>query len=180
MPPTIDDTNSIPAGTINLKEDSSLTLKCLANGKPNPSVKWYRWKNYKSFESNKEEVNSLNDTEVAIKSIKRDDPNTYECIAKNGVAPATSRIFNIEIHFLPSVVLQVRAIGKFKKFSLECRINANPLERVLWYRNGEQLFSEFQFEREVNQHNMRLVSQDVSSIKEFYKTLVKIDVMVNE
>jgi len=54
MPPTIDDLNSTPAGTIVLKEGSSITLKCFADAKPEPLVKWYRWKKYKHLSSEKE------------------------------------------------------------------------------------------------------------------------------
>lgn len=96
MPPTIDDINSTPAGTIVVKEDSSVTLKCYAEGKPEPIVKWYRWKKYKHLVSEKEELNYVGN-EVVIDSIKRNDANIYECIAKNSVPPATSRIFNIEV-----------------------------------------------------------------------------------
>ena len=54
MPPTIDDLQSTPAGTITLREDSSITLRCQADGKPEPSIKWYRWKKYKHLISDKE------------------------------------------------------------------------------------------------------------------------------
>ena len=97
MPPTIDDVNSTPAGTITVKEGSSLVLKCVADGKPEPTIKWYRWKKYKHLASEKEELNVIGN-EISIASMKRNDPNIYECIAKNSVPPATSRIFNIEVH----------------------------------------------------------------------------------
>ncbi len=54
MPPTIDDLQSTPAGTITLREDSSITLRCQADGKPEPTIKWYRWKKYKHLISDKE------------------------------------------------------------------------------------------------------------------------------
>jgi hypothetical protein len=54
VPPTIDDYKSTQAGTITVKEGSSTTLKCFADGKPEPIVKWYRWKKLKNVVSEKE------------------------------------------------------------------------------------------------------------------------------
>lgn len=53
VPSSIDDLRSTPAGVITLKEGSSLSLKCFADGKPIPQVKWYRWKKYKNSISDK-------------------------------------------------------------------------------------------------------------------------------
>jgi hypothetical protein len=97
VPPTIDDVNSTPAGSVTLKEGSSLTLKCYADAKPEPQVKWYRWRKYKHVTSEKEELTVVGN-EIVIQAVKRNDPNVYECIARNSVPPATSRIFSIETH----------------------------------------------------------------------------------
>lgn len=97
MPPIIDDAESTPAGTITLKEGSSLNLKCFAEAKPEPQIKWYRWKKYKHLVSEKEELGVMGN-EIVIPAVKRNDPNVYECIARNSVPPATSRIFNLETH----------------------------------------------------------------------------------
>lgn len=97
VPPTIDDLNSTPPGTQTLKEGSSITLKCYADAKPEPMIKWYRWKKFKHLISEKEELD-ITGNEIVIPAIRRNDPNMYECIAKNSVPPATSRIFSIDIH----------------------------------------------------------------------------------
>lgn len=180
MPPTIDDANSIPAGTINLKEKSSLTLKCHAEGNPEPKVKWYRWKKNKQSESNKEELRFVGN-ELNIENLKRTDPNTYECIAKNSVPPATSRIFNIEIHFLPVIELKqgLRSHHSVsaKKFSLECQISANPLEQIHWYRNGQIISDQYRYVTPLQKDNFQIISVDISNINEFYKTLVTLTVI---
>ncbi len=140
----MDDSHSIPAGTINLKESSSLTLKCSAEGNPPPQITWYRWSHYKThITSPKQQLITTTNTstELQIDQISRDDPNTYECIATNNVPPATSRVFNIEIHFLPFVELKTIHSSR-RRINLECLINANPLEKVLWFRNGKSLVNE--------------------------------------
>lgn len=35
--------------------------------------------------------------EIVVNALGRHDPNTYECVARNAVPPATSRIFYFEI-----------------------------------------------------------------------------------
>jgi hypothetical protein len=176
MPPQIDDLQSTPAGTITLKEESSITLRCLADGKPEPTVKWYRWKKYKHLMSEKEELINQIGNEITITSIKRNDPNVYECIAKNSVPPATSRIFTIEIHYLPDVDVEIRKAFQFlhKKFSIECKITSNPLEKLFWLKNGQQLL--MNNNNEDNSKNVLVEKYDVSNINELHKTLLTLTV----
>lgn len=51
--------------------------------------------------------------ELEIQSIKKNDANFYECIAKNSVPPATSRIFNLEIecNFIVSILFNYNWIN---------------------------------------------------------------------
>lgn len=193
MPPTINDFDSTPAGTITLKEGSSITLKCFADAKPDPIIKWYRWNKYKHMISDKEELDFVGN-ELVIASIKRTDANMYECIARNSVPPATSRIFNIEIHFLPTVELEVRKTFQFlhRKFSLECKITSNPLEKVYWYKNG-MVFSPDEHTLTHNSNdpqqqpmlrddsnrngNIRVNKYDISNINEYYKLMLTLTVL---
>lgn len=117
---------STPAGSITVRESNSSssqtaithTLKCYADSKPTASVKWYKWKRSKNggMATSKEELqfaNTNNDehdaavsvksnsntmmNEIVVNALGRHDPNTYECVARNAVPPATSRIFYFEI-----------------------------------------------------------------------------------
>lgn len=42
-------------------------------------------------------VRNSNMNEIVVNALGRHDPNTYECVARNAVPPATSRIFYFEI-----------------------------------------------------------------------------------
>ncbi|CAF0871583.1 unnamed protein product [Brachionus calyciflorus] len=188
MPPTMDDFRSTPPGSQNIKEGSTLKLKCYADAKPEPLIKWYRWKKYKNFQSEKEELD-VKENEIVISSIKRNDHNLYECIAKNSVPPATSRIFSLEIQFLPIVDLEIRKTFQFlnKKFSLECKIEANPIERLYWTKNGIIYDAQLNENKEINRHSERSISYesshlrvdkyDISNENEFHKTLLILTVM---
>jgi hypothetical protein len=187
MPPTIDDSRSTAAGTVTLKEGSSITLKCFADGKPEPALRWYRWKKYKHLISDKEELD-ITGNEVVLPAVRRNDPNVYECIAKNSVPPATSRIFTIEIHFLPVIELEVRKTFQFvnKKFSLECKISANPLERVYWIKNGLILNENTHHQMTSRDNspstridNYRVEKYDVSNMNDYFKVLLTLTILVS-
>jgi hypothetical protein len=137
VPPSLDELASTPVGTIIIKEDSSITLKCFAEGIPEPIVKWYRWKQYKNSNTGKEgqflktvETSSRTlklhfsvfqelaefGNELFIQSVKRNDAFVYECVAKNSVPPATSRQFNIEVQC--RWLLEIFIVRRFSNFFL--------------------------------------------------------------
>jgi len=145
--------------------------------------------------SDKEELDFVGN-ELVITAIKRTDANMYECIARNSVPPATSRIFNIEVHFLPTVELEVRKTFQFlhRKFSLECKITSNPLDKVYWYKNGmvyspdEHTFTHNSNDAQQQQQqvvlrddssrngNVRVNKYDISNINEYYKLMLTLTV----
>lgn len=101
IPPTINDAKSTPAGTIAAREGDSLVLKCYADSKPSAQIKWYKWTKYKNMiATEKQEVTTTGQfaNELEIANLNRYEANMYECIARNIVPPATSRIFHFEVH----------------------------------------------------------------------------------
>ena len=74
-----------------------------------------------------------------------------------------------------------------KKFSLECKISSNPVERVYWYKDGVALsnhahhhqhhdkLEQTQFVTENN--NIRVDRYDVSNINDYYKILLTLTVL---
>jgi hypothetical protein len=132
-----------------------------------------------------------------LDSIKRNEANIYECIAKNSVPPATSRLFNIELHYLPTVELDVRKTFQFlhKKFTLECKVNSNPIDSIDWYKNHAAVANNHQhhhrsrhnqegeishaMEPLVNGNNIRIDKQDISTINDYQETLLTLTVLVS-
>lgn len=171
----MDDSSSVPAGTINLAEGSTLNLKCHAEGNPEPEVKWYRWKRLSNgVESAKEELPSAGN-ELSVAGMDREAANTYECIARNSVPPATSRVFSVQVHFLPTVALSVHSQQQLllhRQFSLSCQISANPLERVLWYKDGHALSA-------VGDHYQVSEQRDHSDLEHLYRHLNTLTVSVS-
>ena len=96
VPPTFDNSLSTSAGDIYIEEGFEICLKCYANAKPKPLIKWFSWKKYGNFETDKKELN-FSGNSLVISSINRNDANMYECIAKNTIIPDASRIFSIKV-----------------------------------------------------------------------------------
>ena len=75
---------------------------------------------------------------------------------------------------VPTVELNVRKTYQYlhKQFSVECKISANPVDKVYWSRNGNVLN---QNER-VGQNFIE--KYDHSNINDFYKIVLKLSIMV--
>ena len=141
--------------------------------------------------------------ELYLDSVNRNEANNYECIAKNSVPPATSRVFNIELHYSPTVELDARKTFQFlhKKFSIECKISSNPLDSVEWYKSQAVLTGPKHQRRHhhhntrhsnqenevsraaeplVSENNIRIDRQDISTINDYHKTLLTLTVLVKK
>ena len=105
MPPTLDESSSAPAGTISVREGAPLTLRCEAEGAPRPHVRWQRWRRGGAAPIEREQLAAAG-SELALAGVARGQPDTYECVASNGVPPAASRLFSLELHFLPALKLR--------------------------------------------------------------------------
>ena len=86
----------------NVLEGGNVTLKCLAEGKPKPTITWIR----------------LSDNQAVtmpLININRNDPRGYRCTASNGVGiPATREIF-IDVQCKCSSLLCTTYIHKKNK-----------------------------------------------------------------
>ena len=80
----------------NVREGENVTLKCLAEGKPKPTITWTR----------------LSDNRIVtmpLIQISRHDPKAYRCTADNGVGiPATGEV---------SIVVQCKCYVKLNSVS---------------------------------------------------------------
>jgi hypothetical protein len=83
------------------------------------------------------------------------------------------------------VELEIRKTFQFlnKKFSLECRITSNPLERAYWSKDGVVLgLNSHQLQHHTAQstypHHAKVDKYDVSTLSEPFKTLLTLTVMV--
>lgn len=116
----------------NLKEGETANLTCNATGYPEPTITWYREK----------EAIGRQGPYLLVHNITRYCSGTYTCHAFNGVGPAVSRVFSINVHFQP----EVQVLNKILKHDfgketiLQCEISASPQAIVNW-RKGDHIFT---------------------------------------
>lgn len=84
--------------------------------------------------------------------------------------------------------MEIRKTFQFlhKKFSLECKINSNPIDKLYWYKNGQIFESPHEHfnrpdrhqERSIKpQDNIRVDKYDISDLDDLYKTLLTLTVV---
>lgn len=130
----------IPPSISSITEDvtmtsgGSVTLRCVATGIPQPTIKWVLHRT--SFVTI-DLISTLNG-EYKITNAKSNDSGRYECIANNGVLPVASKSVLVVVNFKPRVIVPYRevrqAIGS--DTLLDCLIRSNPVGDVYWEING--------------------------------------------
>lgn len=70
--------------------------------------------------------------------------------------------------------MEIRKTFQFlnKKFTLECKVSSNPIEKLYWYRNGAVLNGK-------DNGNIKVDKYDISNLNEYHKTLLTLTIMVN-
>nr|XP_022334832.1 limbic system-associated membrane protein-like isoform X1 [Crassostrea virginica] len=126
----------------NLREGETANLTCNATGFPEPTITWYR-----VSEMDKEAIGRQG-SYLMIHNITRYCGGTYTCHAFNGIGPAVSKVFSINVYFQPEVQVlnkrQQQDTGK--ETILQCEISASPQAIVNW-RKGEHVFSANNYQR---------------------------------
>ncbi|XP_015779885.1 PREDICTED: fibroblast growth factor receptor homolog 1-like [Acropora digitifera] len=117
-------------------EGDDVTLKCIAQGTPTPSITWKR----------------LSDNSVVtmpLINISRHDAKDYRCTADNGVETPAIRDVTIDVQYLVEATGRGKnafvAKGIVKTFT--CPVNGNPEPNIEWYseKTGRKISSGKQY-----------------------------------
>ncbi|XP_014017733.1 limbic system-associated membrane protein isoform X5 [Salmo salar] len=117
---------------ITVNEGSNVTLSCLANGRPDPSITW-RLLNPSADSLEGEEY-------LDISGIMRNQAGRYECKASNDVATPDVKYVNVVVNYPPAIKnaksseTQVGRVGV-----LRCETVAVPKPEFEWYRDDKRL-----------------------------------------
>ncbi|XP_061104661.1 neurotrimin isoform X1 [Conger conger] len=128
----------VPPKIMNLSKDiavnegSNVTLMCIANGKPEPTVTW-------KLLSSTGLVSE--DEYLEIPSISRQQAGTYECTAVNDVS-ADVQTVELTVNY-PPFVTEGRDVGVSlsQRGVLQCEADAVPEAEFEWYRDDKRLFN---------------------------------------
>ncbi|XP_022524778.1 limbic system-associated membrane protein isoform X2 [Astyanax mexicanus] len=116
---------------INVNEGSNVTLSCLANGRPDPSITWRLLSPSETLEVGEY---------LEISGIMRTQAGRYECKASNDVAAPDVKYVNVIVNYPPfikgakSSETQVGRMGV-----LQCDATAVPKPEFEWYRDDKRL-----------------------------------------
>ncbi|XP_076465999.1 lachesin-like [Babylonia areolata] len=130
-------------------EGEMVKLSCNATGVPTPNVTWYRMHRWSS--AGREQVGAKGE-QLIIYNVSRMCADVYQCIADNGVPPATKQEFIVDVNYPPEIELHNTRIGQEvgKETILECVISGSPLHVTRWRRGNEVFGNNLKDRYEVN------------------------------
>uniref|UniRef100_A0ABM5EPZ4 Opioid-binding protein/cell adhesion molecule isoform X4 n=1 Tax=Pogona vitticeps TaxID=103695 RepID=A0ABM5EPZ4_9SAUR len=119
---------------ITVNEGSSVTLLCLAFGRPEPTVTWKHL-------SGKEGQGFISDDEyLEITGITRDQSGEYECTAVNDVAAPDIRRVKVTVNYPPSISNPKNTgVSVGQKGILRCEASAVPVAEFQWFKEDTRL-----------------------------------------
>ncbi|PAA90046.1 hypothetical protein BOX15_Mlig024321g2 [Macrostomum lignano] len=119
-----------------LIEGDSSVLECLAGGRPEPTVVWYKLVEPSLVkEMNRDKIPVGEGQRYSISNVTRQCQGTFICIASNDkMLPSASKRFNITVQYKPAVSIVNEEISQRRGLStmVMCVITGNPLQEFYW------------------------------------------------
>ncbi|XP_069805019.1 opioid-binding protein/cell adhesion molecule homolog isoform X1 [Dendropsophus ebraccatus] len=137
---------------ITVNEGSTVTLRCLATGRPEPAV---TWKHY----SGKSHRFVSDDEYLEITGITREQSGQYECSAANEVAAPAVRHVTVTVNY-PPYISDARNTGASvgQKGALRCSALAVPLAEFQWYKEDTRLSNGLEGVRIENKDHLSILT----------------------
>ncbi|XP_075046701.1 opioid-binding protein/cell adhesion molecule homolog isoform X2 [Mixophyes fleayi] len=136
------------SSNVTVNEGSTVVLRCLATGRPDPAV---TWKHSHRFVSD--------DEYLEIMGITRKQSGQYECSATNEVsAPAVRRV-TVTVNYPPYISDTINtgaSVGQ--KGTLRCSALAVPLAEFQWYKEETRLSNGLDGVRIENKDHMSILT----------------------
>ncbi|XP_044180729.1 fibroblast growth factor receptor 4-like [Acropora millepora] len=112
--------SNIVASGQNITAPTELTLNCLADGIPTPTIFWTR-------------VSDNTHVTMPLNIIGGKNEESYQCTADNGVGNPLTKVVKITILFPPKVILAQKVfVSREQTASLYCEGEGNPTPTISW------------------------------------------------
>ncbi|KAG8434734.1 hypothetical protein GDO86_012909, partial [Hymenochirus boettgeri] len=137
---------------VTVNEGSTVALRCLATGRPEPAVTWRHF-------SGKSQRFVSDDEYLEIIGITKEQSGQYECSAANDVAAPVVRRVRVTVNY-PPYISDTRNTGASlgQKGILRCAASAVPLAEFQWYKEDTRLASGLDGIRIENKDHMSLLT----------------------
>ncbi|KAE8591986.1 hypothetical protein XENTR_v10018622 [Xenopus tropicalis] len=137
---------------ITVNEGSTVALRCLATGRPEPAVTWRHF-------TGKSHRFVSDDEYLEITGITRDQSGQYECSAANDVSAPDIRKVRVTVNY-PPYISDTRNTGASlgQKGILRCSASAVPLAEFQWYREETRLANGLDGVRIENKDHMSILT----------------------
>ncbi|XP_034239314.1 papilin isoform X2 [Thrips palmi] len=124
---------------VTASEGGFATLRCIATGYPLPTVTWR--KDSVTIESAGGRHKILTDGSLQIIGLVRTDSGIYLCIADNGIGPAVTKEFRLDVtapvHTNISASQTTFPVGG--DVSIPCQADGYPIPKVTWFKDNVRL-----------------------------------------
>ncbi|RWS17533.1 dscam:-like isoform D [Dinothrombium tinctorium] len=156
VPPRV--THSPPP--IVIKSDASVEVPCAAQGYPIPQYIWYRVHNTSFAQLDASRASQLSGS-LILRRVNIYDSGKYLCVVRNSageerVETTITVTASLRVIVEPSVIIV--KVGQSASFL--CNISGNPVNSILWYKDGKALnfFSDSRLFTEANLTVLRIGS----------------------
>uniref|UniRef100_A0A8C2MET6 Hemicentin-1 n=1 Tax=Cricetulus griseus TaxID=10029 RepID=A0A8C2MET6_CRIGR len=138
VPPTIK-SSDLPEKTV--VRNKPVTLQCIANGIPNPSITWLKDEQPVNTAQGNLRIQSSGRVLQIAKTLL-EDAGRYTCVATNAAGEAQQHT-QLHVHEPPSLEDSGKMLNETvvvnNPIQLECRATGNPLPVITWYKDNHPL-----------------------------------------
>lgn len=129
----------------------TITFTCRATGDPMPKIKWMR--NSNEVDQDGKRYIIRKDGTLVITDVTEQDVGEYECVASSDMGSTKSRkaraVITVSSSLRFTELPESRTVTAGSDVTFTCRVDANPLPTIRWWRNGQLigLGDRFSFEQ---------------------------------
>lgn len=145
-----------PKNTI-VKENSTVTLECAANGDPKPKILWLKDGITIDMAHLDSRFQIVGIGSLQIENVREGDEGTYMCRAENH-EDSVDASATLEVQVPPRFIEQPENKYAYEKEDIEfkCEIYGKPQPTVQWLKNGE-IITQTEYFQIINGYNLRIL-----------------------